>query len=433
MFLSKFKKGLNFIRKMISNDLVGGAFFVFLGTSAASFLAFILNLFLARTLTYSDYGVFTSLLSIITLFSIPTLSFNTIILRFLGKYFALGEYEHAAYFYRKILYYIGILSLLIFVFFVFSSRFISDFLKISDFRLILLTGFIVAMSYVSVVNTSVLQSLLKFRFMSFVSVLSGSIKLIGGIFLVYLGYRTFGGLWAILIMYILTFILGFIPLRKILVKNIQKIDFPRKEVFLYAVPASVGVFSLFSLISSDVILIKHFFSADLAGLYGGLSVVGKVIFFFTAPIPSVMFPLLVKRHAKQESLNNLFYLSMLGVIFLSFSIVLIYFLFPSLIIQIFLGGREYLKVSGYLGLYGLYISLFSLLNVLVSFFLSIKKTKISYIVSIGAFMQIGLISLFHSNFFQVIGASILVSGLLIFSLLLYYARFILQDRSQNTR
>ncbi len=91
MFLNKFKKGLNLLGKVIGNDLIGGAFFVFMGTSASSFLAFILNLFLARTLTYSDYGVFTSLLSIITLFSIPTMSFNTIILRFLGKYFALNE------------------------------------------------------------------------------------------------------------------------------------------------------------------------------------------------------------------------------------------------------------------------------------------------------------------------------------------------------
>lgn len=433
MFLSKLEQALTLIRRIISHDLVGGAFFIFLGTSASSFLAFILNLFLARSLTYSDYGVFTSLLSLITLFTIPTLSFNTVILRFISKYFALNENEHASYFYKRMLLYIGILSVSIFILFFFLSGFISNFLKITDTRLIILTGFIVAVSYVSVVNTSVLQSLLRFKYMSFISVTSGLIKLFGGMGLVYLGYRVFGGLWAIFFMYFITLIFGFFPLKKIIIRHSEKIKFPHKEVFIYALPASVAVISIFSLISSDVILVKHFFSAEVAGLYGGLSVVGKVIFFFTAPIPSVMFPLLVKKHVKNESFNNVFYLSLLGVIVLSLGITLVYFLFPNFIIQLFLGGREYLKVSGYLGLFGLYISLFSVLNLLISFFLSIKKTEISYFLLIGAVSQIILIYLFHSNLLQVISVSMLVCSLLIISLLLYYAKFILQGRPKNSR
>ncbi|EKD86443.1 MAG: capsular polysaccharide biosynthesis protein [uncultured bacterium] len=433
MFLSKLKQSLTLIKRIISHDLVGGAFFIFLGTSASSFLAFILNLFLARSLTYSDYGIFTSLLSLITLFTIPTLSFNTVILRFISKYFALNESEHASYFYKRILFYIGILSISVFILFFFLSRFISDFLKISDTRLIILTGLIVAVSYISVVNTSVLQSLLRFKLMSFISVTSGVIKLFGGIGLVYLGYKVFGGLWAIFFMYFITLILGFFPLKRIIVKHSEKVKFPHKEVFVYALPTSIAVISIFSLISSDVILVKHFFPADVAGLYGGLSVVGKVIFFFTAPIPSVMFPLLVKRHVKSESFNNIFYLALLGVLTLSLGITLLYFLFPNFIIQFFLGGREYLKVSGYLGLFGLYISLFSVLNLLISFFLSIKKTEISYVLLVGAISQIILIYFFHSSLFQVIGMSMIVCGLLIILLLLYYAKFILQDKSQNNR
>lgn len=420
---------MNFIlSKIIKNELVGGAFFVFLGTSASNFLAFLLNLFLARTLTYSDYGIFTSLLSLIALFTIPTMSFQTVILRFISKHFALNENEHASFFYKRALIYVGLTGFIIFTIFVIASQQISAFLKISDSRLVILVGLIVATSYISVVNISVLQSLLKFKFMSFISVTSGTIKLLCGILLVYLGYEVAGALWAIFLMFLITFILGFFPLKKIIIKNTKKIAFPNKEIFLYAVPTSIAVLSIYSLVSADVILVKHFFSADMAGLYGGLSVIGRVIFFFTAPIPSVMFPILVKKHTRSESFNNIFYLSIIGVLFLSLGITVIYFLFPNFIIQLFLGGRSYLRISEFLGLFGLYITLFSVLNVLVSFFLSIKKTEVSYIVAFGAILQVIMIYSFHSNFFQVIGVSILVCSLLIFLLLLYYAKYFFNGR-----
>lgn len=419
------------LKRVISHDLVGGAFFIFLGTSAASFLAFVLNLFLARNISYADYGIFTSLLSLITLATIPNQSFNTVILRFSSKYFALNEIEHASYFYKKILLYISIIGIIIFALFLIFSPIIAEFLKVKDVRLIFITGLIVGVSYVSVVNTSVLQSLLRFKFLSFISVTSGLLKLAGGIVLVYLGYRVFGGLWAIFIMYLMIFLLGLAPLKKILVKHGARVKFPYKEVFFYALPTSVAVLSIFSLISSDVILVKHFFSPIDAGLYGGLSVVGKVIFFFTAPIPSVMFPILVKKHVKEESYSKIFYLSLGGVSLLSLGITAIYFLFPGFFLQVFLGGREYLRLIPYLGFFGLFISLFSMLNVLTSFFLSVKRTEISCLLLAGAVAQIVLIYFYHASFYHVVGVSILICSLLIILLLLYYAKFILQDKPRN--
>ena len=136
----------------------------------------------------------------------------------------------------------------------------------------------------------------------------------------------------------------------------------------------------------------------------------------------VMFPLLVKRHTKGENFNNLFYLTIVLVSISSIAITVFYFIFPRFIISIFLGGREYLNASSYLGLFGIFITLFSILNVFVIFFLSLKKTFISLFVVSGALLQIFLILFIHNNFFQVIGISIFVCGLLLFVLLLYYAK-----------
>jgi len=200
--------------------------------------------------------------------------------------------------------------------------------------------------------------------------------------------------------------------------NKEKI--PLKEIGLYALPTIVTIFSLVSFTSMDVILVKHFFSPDKAALYSGLSLIGKVIFYFTGMIPMVMFPLIVKRKALGKKFSSLFYLSLLLVILPSFSITAFYFLFPKFVISLFLGRSSYLALVPYLGLFGIYLTVFSLINVCVNFFLSLNKTKIAPLILLAAVLQIILISLFHANFFQVIGASLTVCTVLFVMLLGYY-------------
>jgi len=166
-------------------------------------------------------------------------------------------------------------------------------------------------------------------------------------------------------------------------------------------------------------LVKHFFSPVQAGLYGGMSLIGKVIFYFTAPIPTVMFPLLIKRHAKNQSFNRLFYLSLFLVLIPSVLISGFYFLLPAFTTKFFL-GKGYEAIIPFVGIFGAYIGVFSLLNVCVNLFLSLKKTFVFVPVLIGSILQVGLIYLFHSNFYQVIFVSMSISGLLFLGLLSYF-------------
>ena len=67
------------------------------------------------------------------------------------------------------------------------------------------------------------------------------------------------------------------------------------------------------------------------------------------------------------------------------------------------------------------LTLFSLINVSVNFFLSLNKTRIAPLVVTAALAQILLIYIFHSNFYQVIIVTMLVLLALLISLLSYYA------------
>lgn len=406
--------------RFISHELVSGSVYVFAGFLFASFLSFILNLFLARNLTPSDYGIYASLLSLFTLASIPTQSVTPIVVRFATDFFAKEENDKAANFYIKVFKFVFIFSFLIFVvFFLFSSP-IENFLHLDNFWYVIITGLSVAASYLAIVNMAFLQSLLKFSLVSLSYILNGFVRIAVAFILVYFGFKVFGALIAILIATLIPFFLQFIPLRFLFKSKTKDTKISGKEILSYALPTSIATLSLMSLTSSDVILIKHFFSSGDAGLYGGLSLIGKVIFYFTGPIPSVMFPLLIKRHARGENFNSLFYLALILVFIPSFGITLIYFIAPSFIVNLFLGGGNYSRMASLLGLFGVFLTIFSLINVFVNFFLSLKKTSIFIFVLTAAILQIVFINLFHSSFVQVVFDSLFVSAGLLIALFIFY-------------
>jgi len=412
---------MNIVSKLLKHELISGTFYIFIGSIFGNFLAFLLNLFLARNLSYADYAIFASLLSVITLVSIPGGSMNTVIVKFATNYFAKQELDKGAIFYRKTFKYILYISIISVVGFYIFSIPIKNFLHLDSILYVVLSGLIVASFYLSMLNNAFLQSLLKFKFLSLMSIIAGVVKLIAGVVLVFMGYKAFGALWSIFFMTFVSFLVGFIPLKNLLKKYDKNIVITaKKEVLSYAFPVSITVLFLTSFTSMDVILVKHFFSPHTAGFYAGLSLIGKVIFYFTVPIPAVMFPLLVKRHATGKNFVNLFYLALVLVMLPSIAITSFYFIFPSFVINLFLGGREYLYVSKYLGIFGLYLTVFSLVNVCVNFFLSLNKTNICVPVVLAAVSQIILIYIFHSDFYQVIGVSLLVSVLLFITLLIIF-------------
>lgn len=413
-------KGLSLLRNGLSDELLSGSLIVFLGGTFSSFLAFILNIYFARNLSYSDYGVYVSLLSLFSLAVMPGQSLNAIIVRFATHFHSTNEREKYSAFYKKTFSLLSIYGIALLLLSIAISGQMSSFLRISDSKLIIFVALLVLANYLLTLNIGYLSSLLRFKEISLSYIISGIVKISAGIALVMFGFKVYGALGSILFLVGVQFIYTLIFLRKYIDFRVKNVELPIIDMFKYAVPTSVALFSLYSFVSLDVLLVKHFFSADEAGLYGGLSLVGKVIFYFTLPIPAVMFPLVVKRFAKKESYSKLLYMALLIVFVASSAITALYYLFPSLTLGIFLGGNEYLKVAPLLGLFGVFLTIYSLNNVFVTYFLSIRKMKVSIPVLIFAVTQVVLISLFHRTFAEVILISIAASVLLLSSLVLYY-------------
>jgi len=410
-------------KKFLKHELITGSFFMFLGSIFSAFLAFILNLFFARNLSTADYGIYASLLSFFTLVALtPAQSISTVIIKFATNFISQNKMGLATSFYKKTLKYLFMFSITLFVLISIFSFPIKEFLRIDNIWYIILTGVAVFVYYLYIPNGAFTQSLLKFSFISFALVSSAVVRLIAGIVLVTLGFRVFGALAAIILAGITFFILYFIPIRKLFSKKEKNKDSIKvREILFYALPTGLSILALTSLTSMDVILVKHFFNSSQAGFYGGLSLIGKVIFYFTGSIPLVMFPLVVKRRANGENIASLFYLAMFLVTIPSIAITSFYYVLPNFSISFFL-GNNYLSIAPYLGMFGIFITIYSMLNVCINFFLSIGKTKVFIPVIVAMIIQVILIYIFHSSFFQVIGVSLGVASLLLAYLLIVFAK-----------
>lgn len=410
------------INRAITHPLITGSAVIFIGSLFGNLFNFLFNVFMSRNLPNpSDYGILASLMSLMIMSTLPIGAILPTLVYFSASYFAKKDYRMVRGLFNKITKPSLIIGTIIFIFYILFRRHIAQFLHISDDALIIPIAFMVYLGFIGVVNPALLQAKLAFTFISVTNTISSFLKLLLGVVFVMLGYSVGGAMWAVLIATLVSYIASFIPLRFLFEGggiNTPKISL--KTLFFYGAPATIATFSLTSFTNIDIILVKHFFGQEQAGLYSSLSLAGRVIYYFSAPIGMVMFPLIVQKHSRNEKYHSTFALSLLLVFLPSIVITFFYFLFPEFVMKVFTKSSLSVTVVPYLGFFSLFITVYSLLSVIVNFYLSIKQTKVFIPVLIAALLQGFGIWFYHETFMQVIFISFVVSAILFLVLLLYY-------------
>ncbi len=400
----------NFRNKLSNNSLALNSIIVFAGTMVTNVGAYLYHLLMGRMLGPSGYGELSSLLSIFYIFNVPLLVGQTVLVKFISGFKAEGKIGQAKSLFllvTKIFLIIAVLGL--------PAAFISDgwvvaFLHLSRPLLFLLIYLLFAFSLLSIVIVSTLQGYQKFIWMVLVGVGGIGLKLL--ISIPFVAWGVYGVLWAAVLASIGIYMTSFIPLRFLFQVVSKPVTLSKKRVFSYFIPTFLTLLGITSLYSTDIILVRHFFSGETAGLYAALGILGKIIFYASSAIGIVLFPVLSERFAKKNSTNKLI-ISSLGVVsFISMGITLVYFLFPDFIVQA-LFGKAYTGAGALLGLFGIFITLFSIGNILSLACLAIENTGVWVAPFVCALLQIVGITLFHENIRTVILINIFICSLFV--------------------
>jgi O-antigen/teichoic acid export membrane protein len=410
----------NKVKQLIKHPLIYGSAIVVVGGLVANFFNFLFNLFMSRSLSVPDYGILASVMSLIGFPMLVGTAIMPVVVRFAGDYFATDNFPLLRGLYIKIKKILSLIAIIIFVGFLVLIPSIGSFFHIDDKNILYMVNVIIFLALMGVVNMAFLQAKLSFAFQVLVNLIGAVIKLVLGMIFVGLGFSVAGAAMAMIAAAVVSYVVSFAPLKFIFDRKISAPTVKTKELFSYGLPSALTLLGLTSFISADIILVKHFFDPHQAGLYAGLSLIGRVIFFVSAPIGTVMFPLIVQKHSKNENFTNTFKLSLLLVFVPSLLITVFYALLPKFSILFFLKNEEYLANIPLIAPFALFIALFSLLSIIANFYLSIKKTRVFIPIIIGALLQILLIILYHQTFMQIIIISLSITAALVIMLLTYY-------------
>lgn len=165
--------------------------------------------------------------------------------------------------------------------------------------------------------------------------------------------------------------------------------------------------ALTSIFSSDVLLVRHFFSGFQSGIYSAASVLGKMIFFGAISILLVIFPYFVKFKKNIKKLKYFFWLSFLFLTVVSLLGVILFSLFPEVAIGL-IYGKEYLVAREILSRYSLFVAVLVLFNLLIQFLLALGKKEAGWLSSVIAVLQIVAVFFRHSTLSAVIENSVIV-------------------------
>jgi len=276
-------------------------------------------------------------------------------------------------------------------------------------------------SFLPTLYLSLLQAKLKFKDFSTINIVAPLTKTLLALIFFLLGLKLTGALTAMVAAGLVPAILSFRLVKKHFKFNgseLHRSSEPSmsgklpKSFFKFGLAALITNLSLTSLYNSDILLVR-FFVAHESGIYAAASVLSKIIFFVSAAVLTVSFPVFTKHSKNLRKLKANFSQSLFLIITIAFLGVTFYQTYPNLIIKLF-SNPAYSAAANLLPGFSLFIFFFTILNLTLQLLLTINK-RLAVITSLStALVQLILIFIYHQNLIQIIQNSIIatLAGLL---------------------
>ncbi len=399
--------------------ILSGTVVVTVGFFINSVFSYLLQLYLGRHLSISDYGTFSALLALFYLFIVPATVLGTSVVKIVSELYGEDKIPQLSSLYWDLTKKIVLAGLLaVVLMFLFRYR-LAAYLNIQQPLLFLFLGLYVFGSFIALTPQAYLQGMLLFKKFAIFSTVIGFLRFTIPAGLVYLGYRVGGAYTGLFIALLVSTFFAFLLFRKDLTKD-KNIDikYLYKKILDFSVPVLLINLGLAAMINMDVLLVKKYFMEDQTGYYAGVVTLGKIILFGAGSVVAVMFPeISALKSAGKKFMHRLKFFSafQLGLIVPAAAI---FMLFPGFITNLFFGSRFSNSVQ-YLPLFSIFISLYVLVSFLMRFFLAIGKTNVYALLIAPIALQFICLNLYHQSLYQVIWINTGAVIMLLVSLLIY--------------
>jgi O-antigen/teichoic acid export membrane protein len=417
-----------FYQRFVKNEYLVHNIIVFVGTILTGAFNYLLNPVLTHTLGLETYSKIVSLLGLLAVILTPTQIIGTIIAKYASSLGATGNYSKLNDLFRRLTAILLPLGIIIAIIFVSLSSKIAAFLQIRSQQQVMIMSIALIFAFIGPVSGGALQGLQRFSWYSAINVFTPISRLMLVIALIELGFGVNGALLGIVLSAALTYLLSLVPLRQLLMGP-RASSGSLRPLFSYSITAVIALASSVLLLNMDTILAGHFLSAQKAGLYDGLAVIGRTVLFVSASVAAVMFPKAAAAHERGERTTAVVLQALLGVAALSASAEIVFLLVPRTVIQVLFHNPKLLTVANQLVWYGLAMLMLALAQTLISYFLSIGSRLFVVAVVSCCVFQATLIVVRHATVEDLVQAVVIANTVLFVVL---FASFIARARFSVT-
>lgn len=378
--------------------VLSGSLILLSGSGLATAINLIYNIAVARFLGPSAFGHATAVYTLLILISAITLSFQIVCVKLVAQQ-ASPEGKSAAYrgFHRSA-WACGIIVALVLLLF---QKALADYLHLPSPILVVLLA-IGAAFYVPLgCRRGYIQGAYGFQRLAINLVLEGLVRLGLSLLFITLGFAVPGVIAANAAAIAVAYVAA---APKLTAPVPSELHLP--DAFREALQAIVFFAGQVLINNCDIVLVKHFFPPNVAGLYAAVALVGRVIFAFSSAVVNSMFPLVAGTGNRERKDHRILATSLLLVLAIGFALALGLRLAPAGVWTAFLGPQ--FEIAGkhglpfLLALYAITTVIYSLSVVIIAYEMSYKIANTSWVqLAFSGIVVVGICR-FHSSLQQVI-------------------------------
>ena len=396
------------LKKLRSNAFAMNSLVLFSGTLGVNFLGYLFHLITGRMVSPKIYGEMEALNSLMIIISVPALALSMLTTKFSAQAKAEKSYSEASQLFFFLSKKVIVYGLPVFILALLLTPLVASFMKIEGIFPFFLVWIIMYLSFLSAVSTGTLGGWQKFGNISWTGMVGGLVKILAAILFIKAGFAL-NGLIGSFILAITATYLGTIWCLRFLRREGKEIttdnflgDLKLNNIKKFILPALLGNLVLNIFGNADMVLAKHNLNPIAAGQYGALTIVSKIIFFITGTLAAVLFSMSSESNHLQKKSHHLLWQALTLTLVLCTISTAIYFLFPQLVMGLLFGNR-YASVSPYIGMFAIMVSLFSMLNLIIQYLLSINETSFINIFLLLAAIFVILILFVGQTIFAILG------------------------------
>jgi O-antigen/teichoic acid export membrane protein len=395
--------------KKLQHKLLGGSLTLLAGSGLVGITNLIYNVVTARLLGPTGFAHATAVYTLLMLASAITLSFQVVCAKYVANHQAADEKAaiFAALHLRAWLAGIS-LGLVLFVF----NRVLMAYLNLPDQVLISVLALGIAFYIPLGVRRGYIQGVHAFGALSINFMLEGVVRLGGAYLLIYLGLGVRGAVLASVIAVIVSYFSA---------KPSPGLHSPGPLLIPISFGEGLQAIVFFSgqvvINNFDIVLVKHFFASDQAGIYAAVSLVGRLVNMCAWSVVNTMFPVSAAARSSDREARPVLFLS-LGMVFLILSaLILGLWAIPSFLWRILFGAHfelgNYGCLAALLILYAVTAGVYSLSSVMITYEMSRKIANTSWTqLAFSAALVLG-ICIFHQTLRQVIFVQLVLMVILL--------------------